>query len=72
MKNIDWVRKLTSRKFWVAVVGFATPLMTMLQLSDDTAVQITALIMAGGTLIAYIIGEGMADAASAGGQEDEE
>ena len=71
MKNIDWVRKLTSRKFWVAVVGFATPLMTMLQLSDDTAVQITALIMAGGTLIAYIIGEGMADAASAGGQEDE-
>ena len=64
--------KLTSRKFWVAVVGFATPLMTMLQLSDDTAVQITALIMAGGTLIAYIIGEGMADAASAGGQEDEE
>lgn len=72
MKKIDWVRKLTSRKFWVAVVGFVTPLMTMLQLSDDTAVQVTALIMAGGTLIAYIIGEGMTDAASAGGQEDEE
>ncbi len=72
MKNIDWARKLTSRKFWAAVVGFVTPLMTMLQLSDDTAVQVTALIMAGGTLIAYIIGEGMTDAASAGGQEDEE
>lgn len=72
MKKIDWARKLTSRKFWAAVVGFVTPLMTMLQLSEDTSVQVTALIMAGGTLIAYIIGEGMTDAASAGGQEDEE
>lgn len=23
--NIDWKRKLTSRKFWAAVVGFVTP-----------------------------------------------
>ncbi len=69
MKKIDWARKLTSRKFWVAVVGFATPLMAMMQVSDSIAVQVTALIMAGGTLIAYIIGEGMADAANAGAQE---
>ncbi len=65
MKKIDWARKLTSRKFWAAVVGFATPIMTMLQVSDDTAVQVTALIMAGGTLIAYIIGEGLTDSAGA-------
>lgn len=64
MKEINWKRKLTSRKFWVAVVGFATPLMTMLNVSDNTAVQVTALIMSGGTLIAYIIGEGMTDAAN--------
>lgn len=64
MKKIDWARKFTSRKFWAAVVGFATPLMTMLNVSDNTAVQVTALIMAGGTLIAYIIGEGMTDAAN--------
>ena len=64
MKKIDWTRKLTSRKFWAAVVGFATPLMTMLNVSDNTAVQVTALIMAGGTLISYIIGEGMTDAAA--------
>jgi len=63
MKKIDWARKLTSRKFWAAVVGFATPLMTMLHVSENTAVQVTALIMAGGTLIAYIIGEGLTDAA---------
>lgn len=64
MKKIDWTRKLTSRKFWAAIVGFVTPLMTMMQVSDSTAVQVTALIMAGGTLIAYIIGEGMTDAAA--------
>lgn len=70
MEKINWKRKLTSRKFWAAVVGFATPLMTMMQVSDSTAVQVTALIMAGGTLIAYILGEGMTDAANAGAQED--
>lgn len=64
MEKINWKRKLTSRKFWAAVVGFATPLMTMMQVSDGTAVQVTSLIMAGGTLIAYIIGEGMTDKAN--------
>ncbi len=64
MKNINWARKLTSRKFWAAVVGFVTPIMTIAQVPDNTAVQVTAIIMAGGTLIAYIIGEGMTDAAS--------
>lgn len=71
MKKIDWARKLTSRKFWAAVVGFATPLMTMLNVSDAVAVQVTALIMAGGTLIAYIIGEGLTDAAAIGNQNEE-
>jgi len=65
MKKIDWTRKLTSRKFWAAVVGFATPVMTIARIPDNTAVQVTAVIMAGGTLIAYIIGEGMTDAAAA-------
>lgn len=70
MKKIDWERKLTSRKFWAAVVGFVTPIMTLAQVPDNTAVQITAIIMAGGTLIAYIIGEGMTDAAAVEKQED--
>ena len=43
--------------------------MTMLNVSDNTAVQVTALIMAGGTLIAYIIGEGLTDAAGTGKSE---
>ena len=64
MKKIEWARKLTSRKFWAAVVGFATPIMTLAQVPDSVAVQVTAIIMACGTLIAYIIGEGMTDVAA--------
>lgn len=70
MKNIDWARKLTSRKFWAAVVGFVTPIMTLAHVPDNTAVQATAIIMAGGTLIAYIIGEGLTDAAAVDKQEE--
>lgn len=66
MKKIDWIKKLTSRKFWVAIIGFVTPVMTLAQVPDNTAVQVTAIIMAGGTLIAYIVGEGMTDAAAVG------
>lgn len=72
MKKINWARKLTSRKFWAAVIGFATPVMTLAQVPENTAVQVTAIIMAGGTLIAYIIGEGLTDAAAIGTQEDED
>lgn len=72
MEKIDWKRKLTSRKFWAAVVGFATPLMTMFNVSDSEMAQVTALIMAGGTLIAYIIREGMTDAAGIEAKDEEE
>lgn len=59
---IDWKRKLTSRKFWAAVTGFVTPLMLAFGLSEATAAQVTGIITAGATLIAYIIAEGMVDA----------
>ncbi len=72
MKKINWARKLTSRKFWAAVVGFVTPIMTLAQVPENTAVQVTAIIMAGGTLIAYIIGEGMTDASNLGRREDDD
>lgn len=71
MDRINWKRKLTSRKFWAALVGFVTPIMTLAQIPDNTAVQITAIIMAGGTIIAYIIGEGLTDASAAGGGKNE-
>lgn len=65
MKNIDWVSKLTSRKFWAAITSFATMLIVALGGTESAANQTAALIMAGASVIAYIIGEGLADAAGA-------
>ena len=62
--SIDWKRKLTSRKFWVAVVAFITPLMLAFGMAEDNVTQIVAIIMAGADVLAYIIAEGMVDAAN--------
>ena len=62
--NIDWKRKLTSRKFWAALAQFATGLIIAFGGTQETAVQVTALIMSGAAVIAYIIGEGLIDAAN--------
>ena len=59
--KIDWKQKLTSRKFWAAVVGFVTPLLIAFGFSDNQVAEATSIIMAGATLIAYIIGEGLVD-----------
>ena len=64
--KIDWKRKLTSRKFWMAVIGFVTPLLLVFGIAEGVVTQIAGIITAGATLIAYIIGEGMTDAAAAG------
>lgn len=61
--KINWKQKLTSRKFWAAVIGFITALMVAFGVDDLTIEQVVALITAASTLIAYIIGEGMVDAA---------
>ncbi len=58
---IDWKRKLTSRKFWLAVVGFITQLLILYGTPENQITRVTACIMAGATLIGYIIGEGLAD-----------
>lgn len=72
MNKIDWARKLTSRKFWAAVVGFVTPIMIAAGSSESEITQVTAIIMGGATLIAYIIGEGLTDAAAAGTDQETE
>ena len=62
---IDWKQKLTSRKFWAAIGQFVTMLIIAFGGNQETATQVTALIMAGAAVIAYIIGEGLIDAAHA-------
>lgn len=59
--KIDWKRKLTSRKFWLSIASFVSMLFIFFGGSESEAAQITALIMAGATVIGYVIGEGLAD-----------
>lgn len=61
---MDWKTKLTSRKFWTAVAGFVTLMATAMGLGEQTAAQVSAIIMAGATVVAYIVGEGLVDAAA--------
>ena len=63
---IDWKKKLTSRKFWAALCNFVAMLVVAFGGSEQVAVQITGIIMAGATVIAYIIAEGLVDAANVG------
>ena len=64
---MDWKQKLTSRKFWAAVVNFITQLLIAFGVGQNTTVQVAAVVMAGAGVIAYILGEGLADAAGATG-----
>lgn len=61
MNEIDWKRKLTSRKLWVSVAGFVTGLMLYLGHTEAEASQVAALILSGASVLAYCIGEGLAD-----------
>lgn len=61
--NNDIKRKLTSRKFWVALVGFITALLVAFNVDNGSIEQVASIVMSFGTLIAYIFAEGFADGA---------
>ena len=62
MSREDFIRKLTSRKFWLALAAFVTELIVVFRGDAELAESVSAIIMAGATVIAYIIGEGLIDA----------
>ena len=64
MKNIDWKRKLTSRKFWMALATFVAGLILAFKGDAKTAETVSGCIMSAASVIAYVLGEGLADAAA--------
>lgn len=60
--KIDWKQKLTSRKLWMAVAGFITGVILVFT-AGATEETITGCVMALGSVVAYIVGEGLTDAA---------
>ena len=63
------IRKLTSRKLWTAVASFAALLIVASGHTESEAAQVTAIIMAGASVIAYILGEGLVDASREEGSD---
>jgi len=67
--KIDWKQKLSSRRFWVAIIGIVTSVLVAFNVDNLTVTQVTAIISGIGGLIAFIIGESVVDAARAKGGE---
>lgn len=70
---IDWKRKLSSRKLWVAIAGFVAGLVVIFGGSQAEADKISGAILSGAAVVGYIFGEGLTDAAhnNGGGKDDE-
>lgn len=66
MNKADIIRKLTSRKLWMAVAMFVSGLILAFDGEASTAETVSGCIMQGGAVIAYVLAEGWTDAAAAG------
>ena len=64
---IDWKRKLTSRKLWIALAGFVAGLIVIFGGQQETADKVSGSILSGAAVVGYVLGEGLAD----GGNKEE-
>ena len=62
MTKEDIIRKLTSRKFWVAVALFVSGLVMAFGGGSEKAETISGCIMQGAAVLGYLLAEGLTDA----------
>lgn len=60
--KIDWKRKLSSRKLWLAVAGFVSGLILAFGGAESTAATVSGCILQGASVIGYLLAEGLTDA----------
>ncbi len=72
--KIDWRQKLSSRKFWAAVISVVVSVCVIFGVDGLTVEQVVGLVTAVGALVAYILGEGFVDAAriKSGGKDSDD
>lgn len=71
MKKIDWVRKLTSRKFWMAVAGFVAGIAMICGAKPEELEKIiSGAAMAIAAFASYSFAESRSDSAAALGGMD--
>jgi hypothetical protein len=59
--NIDWKQKLSSRKFWALISALIISVLVIFGHNSESAERISGLIMATGSVVAYILAEGSLD-----------
>lgn len=64
------IRKLTSRKLWMSICSFVTLMLTAQGMPEASVAQVAAIIMAGATVLAYVVAEGLTDVESIGKAEN--
>lgn len=62
MTKADIIRKLTSRKLWVAIAAFVSGCIVAYNGDATTAETVSGLILQGASVVSYILAEGWADA----------
>ena len=62
---MDWKRKLTSRKLWMAIAAFVSGLIVAFGGAETTANTVAGVILQAAAVIGYLLAEGLADAAGA-------
>ena len=63
MNKGELIRKLTSRKLWMAAALFVSGLIVAFGGENSTAETVSGCIMEAGAVISYLFAEGWADAA---------
>lgn len=58
---MDWKRKFSSRKFWMAIALFVSGLILAFGGSKETADTVMGVIMQGAAVIGYLVAEGLVD-----------
>lgn len=66
MNKADIIRKLTSRKLWMAIALFVSGLIVALGGEKETAETVSGCIMQGAAVLGYLLAEGLADYSHSG------
>ena len=61
--KIDWAKKLSSRKLWIAIAGFVSGLIMVFGGTETMASTVSGVILQGAAVLGYLLAEGLADSA---------
>lgn len=59
---MDWKRKLTSRKLWMALAAFLSGLIVAFGGAESTANTVSGVVLQGAAVLGYLLAEGLTDA----------